>query len=316
MNEIYVSWWNVENLFDTATAQRTDKLARKLKGELTGWTQAVLNKKLSQLASIIENMNGQQGPDVLGICEIENKKVLEKLVNKISLNRNYKIAHDDAKDERGIDVAFIYDADKFSFKGKFSHTIEKRNATRDIFQVNLKIKGMTQDIVLVGNHWPSRSGGTYSSAPYRMMAGENLAYFHERIIEETDENIPIIVMGDFNDEPFDRSLIEYALSVRSSKPLKRAKNQKLYNLMWSLLGAGKGTYHYGSEFSMLDQFLISKGLLFGKSRAQYRENSVVIESDLFSKTKPVRFGRPSKKKTYNNNGFSDHFPISMVVELD
>ena len=84
--------------------------------------------------------------------------------------------------------------------------------------------------------------------------------------------------------------------------------------MWPLLGQGSGTYHFGSEFSMLDQFLISKGLLFDESRVQYREDSVTIESGLFSKKKPVRFGRPSKNM--NEDGFSDHFPISMIIELD
>lgn len=313
LTDLYVAWWNLENLFDTETASRTDKLTRQLKDELKGWTQAILNKKLTQLASIIEKMNDDQGPDILGVCEVENKIVLEKLIDTISSNRHYEIAHDDAKDERGIDVAFIYDSDKFTFKDKFSHAIVKRSATRDIFQINLKIKRVAQDIVLIGNHWPSRSGGTYESAPYRMMAGENLAYFHQRIVEENDENIPIIAMGDFNDEPFDRSLLEYALSMRTSDSLKRAINPKFYNLMWSLLGAGSGTHHFGSEFSMLDQFMISKGLLFGNSKAQYKKDSVAIESRYFTKKKPDRFGRPSTK--LNEQGYSDHFPISMVVEL-
>lgn len=177
----------------------------------------------------------------------------------------------------------------------------------------LRIKGPSQDLVLVGNHWPSRSGGTIESAPYRMMAGENLAYFHQRIVDENNENIPIIAMGDFNDEPFDKSLADYALSVRAANSLKRAKNPKFYNLMWPLMGQGLGTHHYGGEFSMLDQFMISKGLFFGNSKVTYKKNSAAIESGLFSKKKPDRFGRPSSK--LNRDGYSDHFPISMIMEL-
>ena len=312
--QTHIAWWNVENLFDIEGAVRSDSLTRRLRNELAGWNEQILDSKLTQLASIISAMNDNKGPDILGVCEVESKRVLEKLVSAIPLSRNYSIVHDDTEDKRGIDVAFIYDSDKFSFEKKFSHTIVKRSSTRDIFQVNLKIIGTDQEIILIGNHWPSRSGGAQESAPYRMMAGENLSYFHQRIVEEHSEEIPIIAMGDFNDEPFNMSLTKYALSVRDSESLRRARSQKFYNLMWPLLGTGKGTYHYGSEFSMLDQFLISKGLLFGNSTVQYVENSAEIDSGLFSEDKPVRFGRPSS--TLNESGYSDHFPISMKVEIN
>ena len=299
--QTHIAWWNVENLFDTEDAQRSNSLERRLRNELAGWDEQILDSKLAQLSSVISAMNNNQGPDILGVCEVESKRVLEKLVDAIPLSRNYLIAHDDTEDKRGIDVAFIYDSDKFSFEKKFSHTIVKRSSSRDIFQVNLKIIGSNQEIILIGNHWPSRSGGAAESAPYRMMAGENLSYFHQRIVEEHNEEIPIIAMGDFNDEPFDLSLTKYALSVRDANPLRRARNQKFYNLMWPLLGAGKGSYHYGSEFSMLDQFLISKGLLFGNSTVQYVDDSVAIDTGLFSDEKPVRFGRPSSSSTYDQN---------------
>lgn len=80
--------------------------------------------------------------------------------------------------------------------------------------------------------------------------------------------------------------------------------------MWPLLGADHGTHHFGSEFSMLDQFMISKGLLSGNSKVQYTKDSVAIESGYFSKKKPDRFGRPSTK--LNEKGYSDHFPISII----
>ena len=126
-----VAWWNVENLFDVEDSPaRSDKLKRTLKGELTGWNDALLTRKINNLASIIRQLNGGIGPDVLGVCEVENRPVLQRLVAALApLGRNYLVAHHDTSDERGIDVAFIYDSAKFIAEATFSHTIQKRPAS-------------------------------------------------------------------------------------------------------------------------------------------------------------------------------------------
>jgi hypothetical protein len=319
VEEYYIGWWNLENLFDLENATRTEKLKRTLNKELKGWNSSVLTKKLSQLTKIISQMNSNNGPDILGVCEVESKGVLKKLVTKLQIpKRTYKIVHADTKDKRGIDVAFIYDSKKFTAGKKFSQWIVRRNATRDLFQVNMKVKKTNISLVLIGNHWPSRMGGQYESEPYRIIAGETLSYFHQRIREKKGVNIPIIVMGDFNDEPFNRSITKYALSTNDPKNLKRAKNPKLYNLMWDSIADGHATHYYGSEKTMLDQIMVSKGFLFGNSRLSLKSGSVKVEKikDMTSKGKPRRFGRPSSKKTYNKNGYSDHFPISVIITKD
>ena len=119
-------------------------------------------------------------------------------------------------------------------------------------------------------------------------------------------------MGNFNDEPFNRSVKDYALATNNSSKLKRARNPKLFNLMWSLLAQGDATHHFG-QGEILDQFMVSKGFLFNKSKLSIKEDSVKIEkfAEMSKRGKPQRFGRPSKK--YNKKGFSDHFPISLVI---
>lgn len=316
MTDYYIAFWNVENLFDSVGYDgRSDKLQRTLEKELTGWTTTVLNKKIKQLASIIEQMNDGQGPDILGVCEVENDHVLSLLVNKINIpHRKYAIAHDDMKDNRGIDVAFIYDEEYFEKGLQFSHFIVKRVATRDLFQVNFE-SNEGNLLILIGNHWPSRSGGRLESEPYRMIAGETLAYFHKRIREENDNNIAVIAMGDFNDEPFDRSIVKHALSEKTRAKVTRARTPRLLNLMWPVLGTGLGTYYYDNYPNMLDQFLVSKGLLTGNSNFTVRPDTVeIIRFPEMVGTGtypvPIRFGRGSNP---NTDGFSDHFPI--VVQL-
>jgi len=154
MQEYHIAWWNLENLFDVDnSASRPAWLQKELKKELKGWDQAILARKISQLAKIIQQMNQGTGPDILGVCEVENKPVLDLLVNSLQpLGRNYDVAHHDTSDQRGIDVAFIYDKSKFDYEGQFFCTILKRTATRDIFQVNLKTIPGGNPLILIGNH--------------------------------------------------------------------------------------------------------------------------------------------------------------------
>jgi predicted extracellular nuclease len=331
MDEHSFMWWNVENLFDIVNSpRRTEKLERTLEKELKGWTQEILDLKLSQLIKIISKVNQSRGPDILGVCEIENQHVLELLADKIRQqlpSRNYKIVHADTQDSRGIDVAFIYDKKKFEIEKDptsgenlvFSHFIMKRQATRDILQVNFMTKAGGKRLVLIGNHWPSRSGGQYESEPYRIVAGETLGYFHQRILDvnknDDDRNTAILTMGDFNDEPFNRSLTDYALSTGSLSKVKLAKNPLFYNLMWSLMTNSVGSFYFSNTPNVLDQFMISKGIV-AKKHFRVKDNSVKIvrfpEMVQGQYEIPLKFGRPSEK--LNKKGFSDHFPITMTLE--
>jgi endonuclease/exonuclease/phosphatase family metal-dependent hydrolase len=314
MPDYYVAFWNLENLFDAQDyPHRSEKLQRVLEGELSGWTSDVLDRKVAQLASIIRQMDGGRGPDLIGVCEVENDHVLDLVVNALApLNRTYDVAHHDMSDKRGIDVAFIYDAALFEAKEQFSHFIVKRVATRDLFQVNFQTTA-GRLLVLVGNHWPSRLGGEYESEPYRLIAGETLAYFHERIRQEHGNNVAVLAMGDFNDEPFDRSLVERALSSHGRTRVTKAQSPKFLNLMWPILGKGLGTHYYDNDAQVLDQFLASKGLLTGNPGIRVLPESVevlrlpeMIDSGLYPV--PVRFGRGS---SLDPNGFSDHYPIAV-----
>jgi len=315
--EYYVGWWNLENLFDIErSSQRPDWLKDRLKKELKGWTRSVLNKKLNQLARVIVFMNQQKGPDLLGVCEVENKDVLKDLIAVLHAklpHRRYKIAHSDAADKRGIDVAFIYDSSLFSADKIFNRVIIKRNATRDLLQVNFSTsKGNA--LVVIGNHWPSRLGGVYESEPYRIIAGETLAYWHERVLVNKGKDTPSVVLGDFNDEPFDRSLSEYGLSERENRRVKSLRSRKPYllNLMWPLMGTGSGT-HFFDTWGVLDQALVNRPLLRKDSPIQLKKDSIEIirESWMMKGTKPRRFSRPSTRGGMDESGYSDHLPIGL-----
>ena len=319
MENHFIAWWNLENLFNAEDAKRSIWLQKYLGRELKGWTEAVLTKKISQLSSIIKMMNKGAGPDILGVCEIEDAVVLSKLIDGLAdLNRNYGIVHYDSPDKRGIDVAFIYDKDKFQVAEQFSHRILKRSPTRDIFQVNFKTPS-GKDLILIGNHWPSRIGGVLESEPYRILAAETLSYWMSRIWEIKGKGVCVLAMGDFNDEPISRSVINYALSTNSRlKVVKSNTSPRLFNLMWSGMAEGIGSYYYSNFPLMLDQFLASKGLVLTTSPLRVKPETAKVEKfDVMTKGSyktPRNFGRPSRKSSYDPDGYSDHFPISVILE--
>lgn len=315
-----IYWWNLENLFSIEhDPSRSDFLASTLNSELRGWTQAVLDHKLANLLSIITQFNGELGPDIFGICEVENEAIVSNLAAMMSsrLGRTYSYKHADSDDKRGIDTALIYDTTKYNVEDEvFTLRIIKRNATRDLLQIHLNTVAGNH-LVLVLNHWPSRSGGTFQSEPYRIMVAENLAYWVERIHEERGKHTPIVLMGDFNDDPFDRSITTYLMAVNSKQRVLNARNHMFHNLMYQFLDAGVGTYAHGSSQHLLDQFMVSKSIASNSHLYPF----TVVSTDILAYDemvsgdykKPIRFSRPSSS-SYDPDGFSDHLPIELILQ--
>lgn len=314
--DLFIAFWNIENLFDVETAPRSEKLRKMVAADLVGWDDTWLAAKCGQLSTVIRALNSGAGPDVLGVCEVESRAVLDKLVARIAADggRSYAVAHADAGDNRGIDVAFLYDPAIATADKQFQHWIVKRYATRELFQVNFLLGGRT--LVLIGNHWPSRTAGQYESEPYRMIAGETLAYWVERIQEELGRDAAVVVLGDFNDEPFNRAVAEYALSISDASVVgaSRSQNAYLLNLMWPIVAAGRGSHVYDGRWNMLDQIMVSRGIVTGKGGWQVKGGASVEATVLMAhptKPGPKRFGiKPNQR---DQTGFSDHFPVSVTL---
>ena len=328
----YVAWWNLENLFDIDSAprsRRTDKVKRALDRDIKGWTRSLRDRKIDQLASVMAQMNAGQGPDLLGVCEVENRYVIDLLtanLKKRLKDRDYGIAHADTDDARGIDVAFLYDTARFEVPANetFFHVVMRRNATRELVQVNFTTRHGGRTWSVFGNHWPARSGGLSESAGYRQIAGETLGYFHQRALEVHDATTPVLVMGDFNDEPFDVSMVTHALSTRQRRRVLNGDIPRLWNLMWPLTGGGgtgpDGSFYWKNQPYMLDQFLVNANMAREGSPLRVEETSVEIVrfagmTDTGDYPRPVPFG--GMGDPVNRDGFSDHFPIGVrVTEAD
>jgi hypothetical protein len=177
VRELPEGTWPVENLFDeenaVALGRRTDKVFRAIKNDIAGWTPQLRNRKIEQLAWVIAAMNTGHGPDWLGVCEVENRFVVDRLVERVNATlpapRSYAVVHADTGDARGIDVAFIYDDTLLRVplplvESVFFHVVMHRNATREIVQVNFKTTtAAVRTWAVFGNHWPSRRGSQVES---------------------------------------------------------------------------------------------------------------------------------------------------------
>jgi predicted extracellular nuclease len=339
MANYLIAFWNIENLFaPDGFPAREPWIAKKNAGDLKGWTQQLFDRKIEQLSRIIRQMGAGTGPDLLGVCEVENKFCLEQLAGKLNQllpARRYDVVHaDSTKDKRGIDTAFIFDAKRLTPDRQkvFSHFVMRRTGTRDITQVTFTTKA-GNDFVALSNHWPSRAGGpSTDSQGFRMTAGETLGYWHERIREERGETMAVIAMGDFNDDPGDPSLTIHAEAAREREDIEGSNSARFYNLAWNTLrqevtnSAGRkrtlyGTLYFQGNANLFDQILVSKSLLLKKSTLRIREETMRIEAypEMVSKSKndgPIRFGlsKGDAAKNVNTDGYSDHFPISVVME--
>jgi len=339
MAEFYLGFWNLENLFGPANhPTRPEWVQKQIKGDLKGWTKTLYNTKLKQLAKVIVAMNDGDGPDILGVCEVEDEAVLKDLVAAIEpllpARKLETVYATEDLSSRGIDTAFIYDKKQFSVDKKlvFNHFVMRRTGTRDILQATFKQTTSGKEIVVLANHWPSRFGGsTEDSAGFRATAGETLSYWHSRIFEKAplEDRTPVVAIGDLNDDPWDRSVTVNALATRERGDVRRARSPKFYNLTWeyqisdatNLNGKKRqleGTLYYKNNGNLFDQILINRPLLDAKKDSGFKfvdgsAGLFALPAMVSNKTGegPRRFGLPKGNvaKNVDKTGFSDHFPV-------
>ncbi len=200
----------------------------------------IYNKKVNNMARVIADIGTdlvKKSPSIVGLCEVENRNVIEDLLKDKNLkDKNYEIIHYDSPDERGIDVAMIYNEDVFKITSTKSHELiiydnksSKRNYTRDQLVVSGLLEG--ELIHLIVNHWPSRSGGEERSRAGRMAAAE----LNKKIIDSLQgkyKDAKIITMGDFNDDPHDDSMKKI---LNAKKHIKDVEENGIYNPMETIL---------------------------------------------------------------------------------
>jgi predicted extracellular nuclease len=301
-----VAFYNCENFYDT-THQISVNDQEFLPNSAKGYSASRYTQKTAQLGKVIYGLGqlgNKEGVALLGVAEIENQYVLEKVTQSNAIRKyQYKYIHFNSKDPRGIDVALIYQPSLFTPYQYKSYSLKDANhfqnyATRDI----LLVKGQLQQewVYILVNHWPSRRGGSSLAKKNRIWAATTCKRIMDSI-HLVDPNAYWIVMGDFNDNPTNKSL----------------KTLGLYNPFLPLFKQGQGTLAFRDSWNLFDQVLLSPNWKANKTSIKYYQSIIYKTPDMIE-TQGKYAGYP--KRTWNGDqfrgGYSDHFPVALIFKPD
>ncbi|HSH50256.1 MAG TPA: hypothetical protein VK982_00885, partial [Bacteroidales bacterium] len=249
-----VAFYNLENLFDTLDTPGKNDLEYTPEGSKS-WDSKKYYTKLKNLAEVISQIGSDltgAPPAIIGVSELENRLVLEDLVNQPQLKPyNYSIVHYESPDRRGVDVALLYQSAVFNVTESLSATltIEGKDDfyTRDQLVVSGILDG--EKLHFIVNHWPSRYGGEERSKPLRNAAADLTRSLTDSIMD-MDKNAKIIIMGDLNDDPIDESLIKH---LDAKKSERKTAPGDLFNPFHNMFKKGYGSLAYRDQWNLFDQ---------------------------------------------------------------
>lgn len=311
-----VAFYNLENLFDTINNNGKYDLEFSPGGQRR-WNGEKYWSKINNLARCIGAMTTQttpNGPAIIGVSEIENKSVLDDLVRAEAIKKwQLQVVHHDSPDRRGVDVGLLYNPRMFRVLNVTNHTLHIKGyesfRTRDQMCVTGILGGDTLSIIV--NHWPSRLGGQEQSSYLREAAGELSKHIADSLWAIRPGQ-GVIVMGDLNDDPMDRSC---AVSLGAKRDEKDVKPHGFFNPWWKMLDKGIGTLAYKSQWNLFDQIIVSGTLLGKTDRRLHYWKCQVNNFDFLIDKNGSRQGYPLRTFAAGQwlNGYSDHFPTEIFL---
>ncbi|MEL1240979.1 endonuclease/exonuclease/phosphatase family protein [Flavobacterium flavipallidum] len=330
-----VAFYNFENLFDTIDSPDTHDEEWTPQG-LQHWTASKYQQKLKNLARVLSEIgkpDNANAPTLIAGSEIENRNVLEDLIQQPNLAaQDYGIIHFDSPDKRGIDVALLYQKKFFMptsyrniplnirrkenqpFDGDSEETddqiVENSSKNRIFTRDQLLVTGFLEgeEIHIIVNHWPSRSGGEKKSSPYREAAG----MLNRKIIDSLQKinpNAKVITLGDLNDSPFNNS-VKKALETKAKK--QEVPEFGIFNPFEEMAKKGLGTIAFGDAWDIFDQIMLTQSLIKNDfSTYQYWKAGIFNRSYLIQTS--GRYKGYPKRHSATEVGFSDHFPVYVYL---
>ncbi|MDE7190443.1 MAG: endonuclease/exonuclease/phosphatase family protein, partial [Muribaculaceae bacterium] len=256
------------------------------------------------------------GPAVIGVSEIENESVLQDLVASESIrDMNLQVIHHDSPDPRGVDVGLLYNPRLFKPINVTNHPLSipelPKFRTRDQMCVVGLLGGSRVGIIV--NHWPSRRGGSAESSWLREAAAALSVHIADSLMK-IDPNIGIIIMGDLNDDPSNRSCAETLGACRNAADVKPGG---FFNPFWEKLDHGIGSYIYRGAWDLFDQIIINYNLLTGAGGLEYI-GAEVLNKEFLKQQDGQYKGYPLR--TFSGgvwtNGYSDHFPTEIFLKKE
>jgi len=316
IKDFSVAFYNVENLFDTIDNPNT-RDNDYLPNSRIPWNTVRYNRKLKHIARVMSSIQSGGFPSLFGLSEVENRQVIEDLIHQKDLEKaGYKIIHKDSPDERGIDVALLYQPNVYKpLKNRFIRLrfpSEPNNPTRDILYSKGLVYGKDTLHVFV-NHWVSRYGGKERTDALRRYTGHLLRLLADSIFN-VSPYANVVIIGDLNDDPTDPSLTS---ALGAENPVAPFAKKQLFNLAYQPYKAGIGSLYYHG-WDLFDQVIVSTSLVAGYNGIKTDE----LKEEVFKKPwmlfqpkkGPAVPNRTAGKKYYG--GYSDHLPVIVKMKVD
>lgn len=296
-----IAFYNLENLFDYENKESTLDKDYTPEG-IYKWDRDKYFRKINNLGQAISKigeMRSSSPPVLLGVCEVENETCLTDLVQTEALTPfNYDYVFHKSADQRGINVAFLFQKEHFILEETKSYPIDLSSnhgldTTRDIILIKGHLFG--KSISLLINHWPSRTDGTKKTNDKRLEAAKMVQHIVRQIYADNQRS-NIVIMGDFNDDPL-------------SESVRTFNTEGFLNPMIPFQGQKKGSVKHKGKWIMFDQIILNKNLIEA-DWFEYLEAHIYVAPFLTQKS-----GRHkgSPKRTFNGKffqgGFSDHYPV-------
>ena len=317
-----VVFYNLENLFDIYDDPETHDEEFTPDGAKQ-WNEIKYQKKLSNMERVLFDIAAIQKdyPIVIGVSEIENRTVLEDLISQPKLKgANYRICHYDSPDARGVDVAFLYRADVFKLEGSDNIKLVVEELpdfrTRDLVTMWGTIDG--EPFYFLVSHWPSRLGGKEASQFKRDACAKQIREIKDSLLNENPAT-KVVVMGDFNDDATDASIVK---TMGAKGKVKELQPGDFFNPYNAMLRAGLGTLAYQDAWNLFDNIIVSENLATGSTGELklQRAPKSKFYGNIFTRAYMLQQegqykGYPLRTFVTNNfqNGFSDHFPVYIYI---
>ena len=311
-----VGFYNLENLFDTIDTPDVRDWEYTPAGK-NNWNSEKYYEKLENLSIVIHDLASETSPDgtaLLGVCEVENKTVLEDLVIQEKIkSRNYAIVHHDSPDRRGIDVALLYQPKYFTVKSTKSHKLTFADRPDYLTRDQLVVTGdlLGEEVSLILAHWPSRSGGQAASEVRRIQAAKLGRHIIDSLFS-INPKAKILLMGDLNDDPVNKSIKNYIIAKGNQA---KVKENMFYNPMFALYKKGIGSLAWGDAWNLFDQVLVSHAFLGTDYATLKYYKAAVFNKPYMIQTEGRYKGYPKRTTAGGKHlgGYSDHFPVYLTL---
>ena len=310
-----VGFYNQENLFDTChDAGKND--SEFLPNGSYRWNGMKYTHKLRNMARVLADMGTDVLPGVgcavIGLSEVENSKVLDDLTAQAPLRaRGYEYVHIEGPDSRGIDCAMLYNPALFTVKdSRLLPYVPDGSMKRGFLTVSGEMAG--EPVTVIVCHWPSR----FSGSAYRERAALLVRDIKDSLLR-ADPAVKVLVMGDMNDDPTNKSMKDV---LKAKADVKDVKEGCMYNPWYNMLANdGVGTLAYQGSWNLFDQIVLTPNLVDADGRKDYStlkywKNQIFRRSYMMN-TEGRYKGTP--KRTHASgiwlDGYSDHLPVVVYL---